>query len=470
MSVPSTPEEWLTWLTWKHTAVLPYLVENDQYYDGCQPLCYMHPQLVKEIGDRVTQVVINWPQLVVDSVEERLDRVGFRLPTAEEDDEDLERVWQANDLDSESQLCHVDALALGRGYTIVGTNEDDADTPLVTVESPLQVFADLDPRTRLPRAAIKRWCEQDLTFTRSMEDYATLYLPDETIYYEYGTGGWVETDRDEHGLGRLPVIPIVNRARTLDRWGRSELQPVKSLADAANKMATDMMVSGEYHAMPRRWALGFGEEDFLDKDGKPLDAWSALAGRIWATRKNTKDDGVSVGQFPEADLSNFHQTLDKLAELVASIAGLPPHYLGRVTDNPASADAIRSNEVRLVKRTERKHRTFGGGWQNTMRTVRRFQTGDWDPALAALETVWRDASTPTIAQTADATVKKFQAGIITRRQARLDLGYTQPQITRMEEEDSSAADRLLSGPFADLTAGPKPPANQPVNGLEPAPA
>ena len=36
----------------------------------------------------------------------------------------------------------------------------------------------------------------------------------------------------------------------------AEIEAIIGLADAANKMATDMMVSGEYHAMPRRWAFG----------------------------------------------------------------------------------------------------------------------------------------------------------------------------------------------------------------------
>src|SRR5690606_16792788 len=128
--------------------------------------------------------------------------------------------------------------------------------------------------------------------------------------------------------------------------------------------------------------------------------------------------------FQAASLSNFHESINQLARLVASVAGLPPHYLGYSTDNPASADAIRSSEARLVKRAERKQRAFGGSWEQVMRLVRRFQSGDWDPRLLRLETVWRDASTPTVAQAADAVAKKHAEGIITTRQAREDLGYT----------------------------------------------
>lgn len=73
-----------------------------------------------------------------------------------------------------------------------------------------------------------------------------------------------------------------------------------------------------------------------------------------------------------------------------------------------------------------------------MRKVRRLQTGEDDPDLAQLEMLWRDPSTPTRAQAADAAVKTFQAGIVPLRQTRRDLGYTSVQIKNMEREDAAA--------------------------------
>jgi hypothetical protein len=228
-----------------------------------------------------------------------------------------------------------------------------------------------------------------------------------------------------------------------------------------------MMVSAEYHATPRRVAFGFGEEDFVDANGRRVSAFSRIIGRMWATEKNRREDGADVIQFPEASLSNFHDTINQLATLVASLAGLPPHFMGHATDNPASADGIRSAETRLVKRSERKQRGNGGTWERVQRKVLRIRDGAWDPRSRSLETIWRDASTPTVAQSADAAVKKFQAGIVPLRQTREDLGYTQAQIERMEELDEKAAQdamqRIMSGDLAALEAGPKPPE-------EPAPA
>jgi hypothetical protein len=73
----------------------------------------------------VRQVVINWPRLVVDSVEERLDVEGFRFPGEPASDAELWRIWQANDMDEQSQQGHLDSLVMGRAYVVIGVRGDD---------------------------------------------------------------------------------------------------------------------------------------------------------------------------------------------------------------------------------------------------------------------------------------------------------------------------------------------------------
>lgn len=437
MSLPTTDLGWTQFLSPildRERAELKVL--NDEY-ELKSPRAYMHPEILREVGDRLQQVVIAWPQLVVDSVEERLDPEGFRLPDEDESDEDLWRVWQANNLDEEAQLGRVDALVMKRSFMVVGTNEDDSDTPLVTVESPLEMFAYIDPRTRRVLAALRKWTDHTDAIARLPEQYATLYLPGATIQYDLSGKGWEETDRDEHDLGEPPVVPLVNRSRLADRYGKSELAPILPLAHAANKIATDMMVAAEFVALPLRGIFGIGPADLEDQDGNKLTALQAIMGRLLTL---PVPEGKEF-QFTSASLSNFHDTINSLANLVASIAGLDPNNLGVHTDSPASADAIRSRQDRLVKRCERKHVPFGGTYEQTGRLIRRFQTGDWDPRLKRLETIWRNPATPTIAQMADAAVKKRAEGIITVRQAMEDCGYTDGQIRRMLTELDAEAER-----------------------------
>lgn len=429
----------------------PTIRKWDQYYEGNQPLTYMPDELLRELDGRVKQVVVNWPRLVVDSVEERLDVEGFRF--GEVNDPRAWEWWQANDLDEESQLAHVDALATSRSFVIVGTHSDDESLPLITVESAEQVTVERDPASRRVTAALKAW--QDTQKRR----HRVLYLPDRTVYlfsdHEYRDEFEIYHE-DVHGLGVVPVVPLVNRRRLMHDCGVSDLADVAPLSDAACKIATDMMTSAEFHGMPRRIVVGMTEDDFKDGEGRPVSRWQQIAGRLWMSGALPSD--VRVDQLREADLRNFHETLNSLARMVASISGLPPNFLGYSEANPTSADAIRASESRLVKRAERKQRAFGGSWEQVMRLAYLMVDGVLPENAHRLETQWRDASTPTLAQKADAAVKLLQSGIIPREQARKDLGYTQTERDEMRAEDESATARVLASEF-DALVGPKP---QPV--------
>lgn len=468
MALADDERDLITRLSNAHNIERPQLkAYNDEYEMRCQR-AYMHPEIQAELGERVQQVVIAWPQLVVDSIEERLDVEGFRLPD-DDADADLWRIWQANCADEQSQMATVDALTMRRSYIAIGTNEDDADTPLVTFESPLEVYADIDPRTRLVRSAIRIYgagypYQDSLMATQQVvtgriERYATVYEPDRTSYYDL-TADWKLLDRDEHNLGVVPIVPMVNRARLADWRGRSELDAILPLAWAANKLATDMMVAAEFIAVPLRGIFGASPNSFEDQDGNPISAMQALMGRLLTVPDDEKV--MRQFEFAGAQLSNFHDSINQMARLVASLSGLPPHFLGLATDNPPSADAIRSSEARLVKRAERKQRAFGGAYERAMQIVRLF-LGDADPKWRQLETIWRDASTPTKAEAADAAVKLYAGGITTLPQTREDLGYTQAQIERMEADDEATA---AANPLADIARGLAAPQPGPVT--EPA--
>jgi hypothetical protein len=125
---------------------------------------------------------------------------------------------------------------------------------------------------------------------------------------------------------------------------------------------------------------------------------------------------------------------------------LPPQYLSYSSQNPASAEAIKSSESRLVLKVERKNAIFGGAWEQAMRIAVLAMRGTVDPEMLRLESVWRDPSTPTYASKADAVTKLYAngAGIIPLTQARLDMGYSIAQIEQMQAWDNE------SNPMATL--------------------
>lgn len=438
-----------------------YLATFDAYLENEQPIKFIAPALQEEFGERITALIINWPRLVTSAFEERLDVEGFRYAGNSSGDDALWEIWQANDLDEQSQQGHFESIGLSRAYVFVGAGESQDDAPVVTIESPMQVFARRDPRTRRVIEAVKRWDVGDITVRGSFEQHAMLYTPGRRCEYIFdGPKGWREVGpADDYDKSIMPVVPLVNQPRILRPDGRSEFTDIVPLADAANKMATDMMVSGEYHAMPRRWASGLKESDFVDEAGNQLNAWSRDAGTLWST----ENAEAKFGQFRETELTVFHNTIKLLGQLTAQLSGLPPHYtaFSGGDANPTSADAIRSSESQLVKRAERKQTYLGGSWEQVQRLILRIKTGKWDPAARSLETIWRDPSTPTLAQKADAIVKlatPIQGGraIVPLEQARIDLGYTPEQRERMAEMDRDAMEDPYLARLSEKDPEPKP--------------
>lgn len=420
----------------------------DGYYDGAQRLEQLGLAIPPQLK-RFT-VIVSWPQVAVDAVEERLDVEGFRWPGQEDADDELWRVWQSNDMDGQAQQAHLDALIYGRSYVCVGSNEDDKETPLITAESPREVVTIQDPRTRVTKAALRLWRDEESNENAS----ATLYLPDVTVWLAWGAGGWVEVDRDEHRLGRVPVVPLLNRARTRRLCGVSEMAPVIPLTDAAARALTNAQIAQETHAVPQRGVLGATQGDFVDAEGKPLTTWEAYFGAVWLIG----NEQAKSFQFDSADMQNFERMVNLYARLTSGVAGLPPNYLGLAADDASSADAIRSREARLVKRCERKQSLFSGAWEQVMALVVRLRDGDWDPDTKLLETVWRNPATPTRAQQADAAVKLVQAGIIPREAAWEDLGYGPARRQKLREQFAAqAADDPVASIARGLAEGRQPP-------------
>ena len=419
----------------------------DLYHEGEQPLRLLQPSIEAELGDRIPQIVLNWPRMCTEAYEARLDIGGMRMPGQDESDgsgadSDLWQMMVENEIALLQTLGHIEGLALGKFYGIVGAADGDS-SPVLTMESPLQTFAYRNPKTWRVESAVKAWRDEERV------QWANLYQQGVRTTYRRKGRDWVKDDENKHNLDTCLVTEFVNRGRILRRDGVSEFQDVIPLANAANKMATDMMVSGEFHAMPRRWAVGVNEEDFVDELGAKLDAWSMVAGRIWST--SAKPGDVQYGQFPETDLAVFHNTIKVLAQLAAQLMYLPQDYMAFSSDNPTSAEGQRASETRMIKRAERIQTSFGAGWRNVGSDMLA-AAGNTQGARDArrLEILWRSAATPTIAQVADASVKLVAEEIIDAEQAQEDIGYTPGQRQKMADRKAKRTAASLNASVREL--------------------
>ncbi|MFH9579129.1 phage portal protein [Streptomyces globisporus] len=422
---------------------------RDAYFNG--------EQLVRDLGISIPpqlkglHTVIGWPRVGVESLEERLDLEAFRWADGG-DSSELSEIAEANDLFDESSLAHLDALVYGREYLAVGSGTDDSP-PLITAESPLDMTLIWDARLRMGTAALRECAADSFIESGPEERMLVLYLPDQTVMcLPSESGGWEVIHRDKHNLGVVPVVRMANRQRTADRVGKSEITPeVMSITDAACRRLMGMEVAAEFFGAPQRYILGASESAFQDADGTAKSAWETYIGRVLALERDEDGAVPTVGQFAAHDPTGMTKIIDLYARIMSSQFGLPPHMLGYTTDNPASADAIRSTEAKLVKRSERRIRRFGRSWQDAMRLALWVRDGEPPDKARRIETVWRNPATPTVAAQADATVKLVQAGIIpadsdvTLEMAGLSEGQRQRvRADRQRARGTAVLDRLAA--------------------------
>jgi len=419
---------------------------RDAYFNG--------EQLVRDLGISIPpqlrglHTVIGWPRVGVESLEERLDLEAFRWADGS-DSSELTEIVTANDLLDESSLAHLDALLYGREYITIGSGDDDDYPPLISVESPLDMTLMWDARIRMGVAGLRECQTDGFVESGPEERMIVLYLPNQTVTALPSTsGGWEVVDRDMHNLGVVPIVRLANRQRTADRVGKSEITPdVMSITDAACRRMMGIEVAAEFFGAPARYILGASESAFQDAEGNAKSAWEAYIGRVLALERDEDGQVPSVGQFPAHDPSGQTKIIDLYARIMSAQFGLPPHMLGYTTDNPASADAIRSTEAKLVKRSERRIRRFGSRWEEAMRLALWVRDGEPPDRTRRIESVWRNPATPTVAAQADATVKLVQAGIIpadsdvTLEMAGLSEG--QRQRVRADRRRSAAGSGLM---------------------------
>jgi hypothetical protein len=404
---------------------------------------------------------VGYPRLYIDSIAERQEVEGFRMGGNDSADDELWDWWKANNLDIEATLGHTDALIYGTSYITVAAPDPSVDlnvdpnVPMIRVEPPTALTAVIDTRTKDVTQAIRAIYDEDQTEVIA----CTLYLPDQTVQWIREQGSWKVLTRVAHGMMMVPVIPLANRTRLSDLYGSSEITPeLRSVTDAAARILMDMQGTAELMAIPQRLIFGVKPEDLgIDPEtGEKL--YNAYMARILGF----EDPDAKAQQFSAAELRNFVDALDALDRKAAAYTGLPPQYLSTSSDNPASAEAIKSSESRLVKKTERKNKIFGGAWEQAMRVAYRAMKGGTEvpPDMYRMETVWRDPSTPTYAAKADAAVKLYAngMGVIPRERARIDMGYSITERDEMRTWDEEADPmQALAGMVAPPRATPQQP-------------
>lgn len=385
------------------------------YYEAKQIIRHLDIAVPRSLTDIGTAV--GWAGTVVDTLDERVDFLGWATPSG--DLNGLDYVFDDNDLGVESNFGHVDALITGTSFVTVGNDpEFGAERQHVAIESSATASVIWDYRLRRSVAGLSQVIDE-----RGFVKAETLYLEDANLVFERDDNGrLVLISRDQHNVGRCFMTRLPNRctARQLD--GRSEITPaVRYLTDAAVRTMLGMEVNREFYTAPQRFVLNAKPEDFgvtsdmtpEQKYRKGLAVAMGMVNIVPGREDNTEGDPLSVVEMKPAAPTPYIEQVRAYSMQLSGETGIPAPYLGFVTENPSSADAIRQLDYRLVKRSQRRLGGFGMGWREVglLCVLARDGSADFE-FFRTLKPRFADPATPTKAATADELQKMVASGIL----------------------------------------------------------
>lgn len=421
---------------------------------------YMGRQRFEQIGLTIPPslrrftVIVNWPRTVVDTINDRQQVRSLILPGEETADPRLRAIWDGSNMSAHLRMFNRDRMVYGRAFLSVGSNEDDPSLPLVRVESPREMVADVDVRREVITSAARFYGVDE---TGQGPTNVTLYLPNVTVWIEKGRDGrWFEVDRDEHDLGAVPVVMHLNRRMSSGWVGESEMSDIIPITDAAARSMTDMQFAQASHGAPRMWMTGVAAGDFVGADGKPIPKVEAYFNAVTTI---TNPQG-KVGQLEAADLKNFETAMSVYGNQASVVTGFPGRYFGNQTVNPPGEGAIIADEINLVRSVESQNDEVGMtlGW--TAALALRFATGEWVEGNR-VRVDWHNPATPTIAQRMDAIAKAKQSGILSREGSWDELGWSEARKAKERtyfdaEANDPALERITQSLMGAVDAGTDP--------------
>ena len=392
---------------------------------------YRGQQRVEQLGMAIPPamrhflVLANWCRVHVDTTNNRQNVRALIVPGEETADPRLRAIADASNLDAHIKMFNQDRMIYGRSFLSVGTNEEDPSLPLIRVESPREMVADVDIRRERIRAAARFY---GVHMTGQGQRYVTLYKPDETVWAERSGSTWVEVDRDPHKLGAVPVVMHLNRRMSGGWVGESQMSDVIPFADAAARALTNLQFAQEAHGIPRMYMTGVASGDFVDKQGNPIPKFEAYFNAIH-TIANEK---AQVGQLTAADLKNFETAVNIYGKQASVATGFPARYFGIHTTNPPAEGAYRADEAQLVESVEAQNLEVGItlGWVGAL--ALRFATGQWVTGNR-VRVEWHDPATPTVSQREDALAKRRAAGVLSMEGYWDELGWSEARKAKERE-------------------------------------
>ncbi len=457
---PGTPDWWVSVLYDRLMGKQGLYTLYDNYYCGNHPIPWLAAEAQEEFKRLLPLTMTNYMGLVCDSIVERVNIEGFRFGAESQSDRETWELWQRNNMDAEAPSAFLESSICGSSYYLVEPNVKSPMESYIGVEDTTQAIVVYEPGSnrRERKAGLKLWMDE---WTGLLN--ATLFLmwPErsgelmlrvfkfqadkpqrvraeqsgETVY-TYSRPQWMrravakETWGDLGRLSGIPLVEIPNNPR-IKTGGRSELADLINIQDRINKTVADRLMTQDYGAFPQKWIKGWPEfqDDGVTRN-PPIEIGRARA-------VTTDAEGAAFGQWESAPLDPYSFAKREDVKDIAARARVPAQYLLGDMSN-VNGETLKASESGHIATVKLRMKPWAEATEEANRMLRE-AAGISTPTDYTMETIFSNPEFRTEGELTDAVVKRVQTRIISIRQARVDLGYTDTQIRDLERDDMNEA-------------------------------
>ena len=288
---------------------------------------------------------LGWCAKAVDSLADRLVFREFR-----NDVYDMNGIFNQNNKAVLTDSASLSALISSCSFIYITTDEDGQ--PRMKVIDGRHATGEIDPVTNMLKEgyAVLDYDEHDNPL---LEVYC---VPGATQVYRYGKAAELVSNDAPYPL----LVPIINRPDAVRPFGHSRIsRACMSIQNGAVRTAKRSEVSAEFFSFPQKYALGL-EKGVIEN----IDPWTTAMSSMFAISRDSNGELPTIGQFVQQSMAPHTEQLRMFAGLFAGETGLTLDDLGFPSQNPSSAEAIKSSHESLRLSARKAQRDFGNGFIN----------------------------------------------------------------------------------------------------------
>ena len=336
---------------------------------------------------RTWQTAVPWCTRAVDTLAKRLRFRGFR-----DDLFALDEIYDLNNRDIFFRSAVQSALIASCSFIYI--SEDSTGYPRLQVLDGASATGILDPVTNLLTEgyAVLDWFNPALygagsgsgtdagrlsdSYTsggaflsgvsRALDGGTLLYYgqPFREAYftadytYIYENGRWTGAAYSNPAPYPL-LVPVLFQPDADRPFGRSRIsRACMDLTGDAMRTLKRAEITAEFYSFPQKYILG------LDEGVEVKDKWGATMSALLTLSKAEDNTVPKAGQFAQASMTPHAEHLKMIAGQFAAAADLTLDDMGFPTDNPSSAEAIKSAHENLRLAAADAQETFGAAFLN----------------------------------------------------------------------------------------------------------